>query len=137
MSTGLAAMGPGALGTGVSTATVPRSALGPGVSLHAYDIAVLVVYFVFVIGVGVWVSSPEVGGGQGRQRQALINGWSWSWGQGWAEGRRVQEAQGLMWKDLKGSSSPTPPFRDGQLRPREGCDLPELTQRAPICRPTP
>ncbi|KAB0362281.1 hypothetical protein FD754_006437 [Muntiacus muntjak] len=56
MSTELAAMGPGASGSGVSTATVPRSAPGPGVSLHAYDIAVLVVYFVFVIGVGVWSS---------------------------------------------------------------------------------
>ncbi|KAI4549590.1 hypothetical protein MG293_001920 [Ovis ammon polii] len=49
-------MGPGASGNGVSTTTVPRSAPGPGVSLHAYDIAVLVVYFVFVIGVGVWSS---------------------------------------------------------------------------------
>ncbi|XP_058916162.1 sodium/glucose cotransporter 4 isoform X2 [Kogia breviceps] len=56
MSMELAAMGPGASGNGASTATVPRSALGPGVSLHAYDIAVLVVYFVFVIGVGVWSS---------------------------------------------------------------------------------
>ncbi|XP_043317329.1 sodium/glucose cotransporter 4 isoform X1 [Cervus canadensis] len=56
MSMELAAMGPRASGSGVSTATVPRSAPGPGVSLHAYDIAVLVVYFVFVIGVGVWSS---------------------------------------------------------------------------------
>ncbi|XP_059939295.1 sodium/glucose cotransporter 4 isoform X2 [Mesoplodon densirostris] len=56
MSVELAAMGPGASGNGVSTATVPRSAPGPGGSLHAYDIAVLVVYFVFVIGVGVWSS---------------------------------------------------------------------------------
>nr|XP_042103656.1 sodium/glucose cotransporter 4 isoform X3 [Ovis aries] len=56
MSAELAAMGPGASGNGVSTTTVPRSAPGPGVSLHAYDIAVLVVYFVFVIGVGVWSS---------------------------------------------------------------------------------
>lgn len=70
----LAAMGPRASGSGVSTATVPRSAPGPGVSLHAYDIAVLVVYFVFVIGVGVWVSSLEVGGWQGRQRPALLCG---------------------------------------------------------------
>ncbi|XP_055442936.1 sodium/glucose cotransporter 4 [Bubalus kerabau] len=56
MSTELAAMGPGTSGSGVSTATVPRSAPGPRGSLHAYDIAVLVVYFVFVIGVGVWSS---------------------------------------------------------------------------------
>nr|XP_020725340.1 sodium/glucose cotransporter 4 [Odocoileus virginianus texanus] len=56
MSMKLAAMGPGASGSGVSTATIPRSAPGPGVSLNAYDIAVLVVYFVFVIGVGVWSS---------------------------------------------------------------------------------
>ncbi|TEA37146.1 hypothetical protein DBR06_SOUSAS210324 [Sousa chinensis] len=56
MSAELAAMGPGASGNGASTATVPRSAPGPGGSLHAYDIAVLVVYFVFVIGVGIWSS---------------------------------------------------------------------------------
>ncbi|XP_028368919.1 sodium/glucose cotransporter 4 [Phyllostomus discolor] len=56
MSMELAAMGPGAAGNGARTATVPRSALGAGVSLHAYDIGVLVVYFVFVIGVGVWSS---------------------------------------------------------------------------------
>nr|XP_030726258.1 sodium/glucose cotransporter 4 isoform X1 [Globicephala melas] len=56
MSVELAAMGPGASGNGVSTATVPRSAPGPGGSLHAYDIAVLVVYFAFVIGVGIWSS---------------------------------------------------------------------------------
>ncbi|KAM7100084.1 sodium/glucose cotransporter 4 isoform 1-T1 [Molossus nigricans] len=46
-------MGPG---DGVRTAPAPRSAVGPGVSLHAYDIGVLVVYFVFVVGVGVWSS---------------------------------------------------------------------------------
>ncbi|TKC33942.1 hypothetical protein EI555_009795 [Monodon monoceros] len=56
MSVEPAAMGPGASGNGVSTATVPHSAPGPGGSLHAYDIAVLVVYFVFVIGVGIWSS---------------------------------------------------------------------------------
>nr|XP_035962491.1 sodium/glucose cotransporter 4 isoform X2 [Halichoerus grypus] len=52
----LAAVGPGASGNGVRTVTAPRSALGSGVTLHAYDITVLVVYFVFVIGVGVWSS---------------------------------------------------------------------------------
>uniref|UniRef100_A0ABI7YH20 Solute carrier family 5 member 9 n=1 Tax=Felis catus TaxID=9685 RepID=A0ABI7YH20_FELCA len=49
-------MGPGTSGSGVRTVTAPRSALGSGVSLHAYDIGVLVVYFVFVIGVGIWSS---------------------------------------------------------------------------------
>ncbi|XP_047583827.1 sodium/glucose cotransporter 4 isoform X2 [Lutra lutra] len=52
----LATMGPGVSGNGVRTVTAPRSALGSGVSLHAYDIGVLVVYFIFVIGVGVWSS---------------------------------------------------------------------------------
>ncbi|KAJ8779602.1 hypothetical protein J1605_012486 [Eschrichtius robustus] len=76
MSTGLAAMGPGASGTGISTATVPRSALGPGVSLHAYDIAVLVVYFVFVIGVGVWSSIRATRGTIGGY---FLAGRSMSW----------------------------------------------------------
>ncbi|EQB77482.1 solute carrier family 5 (sodium/glucose cotransporter), member 9-like isoform 2 [Camelus ferus] len=49
-------MEPGVSGNGLSTEAVPHSALGPGVSLHAYDIAVLVIYFVFVIGVGLWSS---------------------------------------------------------------------------------
>ncbi|XP_030182742.1 sodium/glucose cotransporter 4 isoform X1 [Lynx canadensis] len=49
-------MGPGTSGSGVRTVTAPRSVLGSGVSLHAYDIGVLVVYFVFVIGVGIWSS---------------------------------------------------------------------------------
>ncbi|XP_008697454.1 sodium/glucose cotransporter 4 [Ursus maritimus] len=52
----LATMGPGASGNGVRTVTASRSVLGSGVGLHAYDIGVLVVYFVFVIGVGVWSS---------------------------------------------------------------------------------
>ncbi|KAF0873936.1 SC5A9 protein, partial [Crocuta crocuta] len=55
-SVALAAMGPGASGSGARTATAPPSVLGSGVSLHAYDIGVLVVYFVFVIGVGIWSS---------------------------------------------------------------------------------
>ncbi|XP_019512062.1 PREDICTED: sodium/glucose cotransporter 4 [Hipposideros armiger] len=54
MSVEPAAMGPGASGNGVRTATASDSALGSGVALHAYDIGVLVAYFVFVIGVGVW-----------------------------------------------------------------------------------
>ncbi|XP_036693275.1 sodium/glucose cotransporter 4 isoform X2 [Balaenoptera musculus] len=69
-------MGPGASGTGVSTATVPRSALGPGVSLHAYDIAVLVVYFVFVIGLGVWSSIRATRGTIGGY---FLAGRSMSW----------------------------------------------------------
>ncbi|KAF6345659.1 solute carrier family 5 member 9 [Rhinolophus ferrumequinum] len=56
MSMELATMGPGASGNGARTAAAPGSGLGPGVSLHAYDIGVLVVYFAFVIGVGVWSS---------------------------------------------------------------------------------
>ncbi|XP_072830595.1 sodium/glucose cotransporter 4 isoform X2 [Vicugna pacos] len=56
MSPELTAMEPGVSGNGLSTEAVPHSALGPGVSLHAYDIAVLVTYFVFVIGVGLWSS---------------------------------------------------------------------------------
>ncbi|XP_019566426.2 sodium/glucose cotransporter 4 isoform X1 [Rhinolophus sinicus] len=56
MSMELAVTGPGASGNGARTAAAPDSALGPGVSLHAYDIGVLVVYFAFVIGVGVWSS---------------------------------------------------------------------------------
>ncbi|KAK1339991.1 hypothetical protein QTO34_018555 [Cnephaeus nilssonii] len=52
----LAAPGPGASGSGVRTTAAPSSAPGSGASLHAYDIGVLVVYFVFVVGVGVWSS---------------------------------------------------------------------------------
>ncbi|XP_059545640.1 sodium/glucose cotransporter 4 isoform X2 [Myotis daubentonii] len=52
----LAAPGLGASGNGVRTAAARSSAPGPGASLHAYDIGVLVVYFVFVVGVGVWSS---------------------------------------------------------------------------------
>lgn len=69
MSMELGAMGPGAAGNGARTATAPRSALGPGVSLHAYDIGVLVVYFVFVLGVGIWVSPAR-----GRRPEARLAG---------------------------------------------------------------
>lgn len=66
-------MGPGASGSGVRTAASPHSTPGPGVTLHAYDIGVLVVYFVFVIGVGVWVSGPAGWGpaGEGQARSPL------------------------------------------------------------------
>lgn len=56
MSKELAAMEPGDSRDGVSTETTPYSALGSGVSLHAYDIVVVVIYFVFVLAVGIWVS---------------------------------------------------------------------------------
>ncbi|XP_062049313.1 sodium/glucose cotransporter 4 isoform X2 [Lepus europaeus] len=56
MSKELGAMGPGASGAGSRPDTVPRSAAGPGVSLHTYDIVVVVVYFVFVLAVGIWSS---------------------------------------------------------------------------------
>nr|XP_015851993.1 sodium/glucose cotransporter 4 [Peromyscus maniculatus bairdii]XP_042128603.1 sodium/glucose cotransporter 4 [Peromyscus maniculatus bairdii] len=56
MSKELAAMEPGDSRDGVSTETAPHSALGSGVSLHAYDIVVVVIYFVFVLAVGIWSS---------------------------------------------------------------------------------
>ncbi|XP_004458548.1 sodium/glucose cotransporter 4 isoform X1 [Dasypus novemcinctus] len=56
MSMELAAMRPGVAEHGDRPETAPRSAQGSGVSLHAYDIGVVVVYFVFVIAVGIWSS---------------------------------------------------------------------------------
>ncbi|XP_012666920.1 sodium/glucose cotransporter 4 isoform X1 [Otolemur garnettii] len=56
MSEELAEMGPAASGDGVRTETALHPVLGPRVGLHAYDIAVLVVYFIFVIAVGIWSS---------------------------------------------------------------------------------
>uniref|UniRef100_A0A8D2CXR8 Solute carrier family 5 member 9 n=1 Tax=Sciurus vulgaris TaxID=55149 RepID=A0A8D2CXR8_SCIVU len=52
----LAAMVPGASGALLRTEAAPRSALGSEVSLHAYDIGVVVTYFVFVTAVGIWSS---------------------------------------------------------------------------------
>ncbi|PNI71621.1 SLC5A9 isoform 5 [Pan troglodytes] len=49
-------MGPGASGDGVRTETAPHIALDSRVGLHAYDISVVVIYFVFVIAVGIWSS---------------------------------------------------------------------------------
>lgn len=72
----LAAMGPGASGNSGSTATASHSALGSGVSLHAYDIAVLVVYFVFVIAVGVWSS---IRASRGTVGGYFLAGRSMSW----------------------------------------------------------
>ncbi|XP_073089997.1 sodium/glucose cotransporter 4 isoform X4 [Manis javanica] len=72
----LAAMRPGTSGNGVKTVTAPRSASGVGVSLHAYDIGVLVVYFVFVIGVGVWSS---IRASRGTLGGYFLAGKSMSW----------------------------------------------------------
>ncbi|XP_069336051.1 sodium/glucose cotransporter 4 isoform X4 [Eulemur rufifrons] len=49
-------MGPVASGNGVRTETALRSVLGSAVGLHAYDIVVVVIYFVFVLAVGIWSS---------------------------------------------------------------------------------
>ncbi|XP_069336049.1 sodium/glucose cotransporter 4 isoform X2 [Eulemur rufifrons] len=56
MSREPAAMGPVASGNGVRTETALRSVLGSAVGLHAYDIVVVVIYFVFVLAVGIWSS---------------------------------------------------------------------------------
>lgn len=58
MSKELAAMGPGASGDGVRTETAPKVAQDSRVGLHAYDISVVVIYFVLVLAVGIWVSGP-------------------------------------------------------------------------------
>uniref|UniRef100_A0A8C0SKA1 Solute carrier family 5 member 9 n=1 Tax=Canis lupus familiaris TaxID=9615 RepID=A0A8C0SKA1_CANLF len=71
-----ATMGPRAPGNGVRPATAPRAVLGSGVSLHASDIGVLVVYFVFVIGVGVWSS---VRASRGTIGGYFLAGRSMSW----------------------------------------------------------
>nr|XP_034358703.1 sodium/glucose cotransporter 4 isoform X2 [Arvicanthis niloticus] len=52
----LAAMEPGASRNGVRAETTTHPALGSGVSLHTYDIVVVVIYFVFVLAVGIWSS---------------------------------------------------------------------------------
>ncbi|XP_011884951.1 PREDICTED: sodium/glucose cotransporter 4 isoform X1 [Cercocebus atys] len=56
MSNELAAMGPGASGDGVRTETAPSVAQDSRVGLHAYDISVVVIYFVFILAVGIWSS---------------------------------------------------------------------------------
>ncbi|XP_051027096.1 sodium/glucose cotransporter 4 [Acomys russatus] len=56
MSKELAAMEPGASVARNGAETATHSALGSGVSLHAYDIVVVVIYFVFVLAVGIWSS---------------------------------------------------------------------------------
>lgn len=124
----LAAPGPGASGNGVRTAAASSLAPGPGASLHAYDIGVLVVYFLFVVGVGIWVSSC---GGWGPAGEAEPHSHLWlavSWGRG---GQR----KGLEWTGLI-----SPPVIGRQTEAGEGCDLPEVTQRVrgrPGLRPSP
>lgn len=120
MSVKLAAMGPGASGNGVRTVTAPRSALGPGVSLHAYDIVVLVVYFIFVIGVGVWVSRSGGWGMAGEAEACSHLQLVLESGARGADGRQVREAQGLRWKGLQGSPSPVLSFKDGQIEVQRG-----------------
>lgn len=107
-------MAPAASGAGVKTATAPGSAPGPGVALHAYDIGVLVVYFVFVISVGVWVSRPKgwglAGGAQPRSYLRLV-------AQLGAEVGRRQTGQGSTGAGVEGPSGislTNPPFIDGQ-----------------------
>lgn len=56
MSKELETMEPGDSADAVSAETAPHSALGSGAGLHAYDIVVVVIYFVFVLAVGIWVS---------------------------------------------------------------------------------
>lgn len=110
-------MGPGASGSGARTATAPPSVLGSGVSLHAYDIGVLVVYFVFVICVGIWVSGPEGWGLAGRQGQALTSGWSRSQSEQGEGGSRKHRTG---WRGLQESFSPIPSFIDGQTEAQKG-----------------
>lgn len=67
MSEESVAMELGSSGDGPGTPAPPPSALGYGASLHAYDIGVLVVYFVFVIIVGIWVSLAQIEAWQGSE----------------------------------------------------------------------
>ncbi|XP_037356629.2 sodium/glucose cotransporter 4 [Talpa occidentalis] len=69
-------MGPGALGDRARTEAAPYPHLDPGASLHAYDITVLVVYFVFVIAVGIWSS---IRASRGTVGGYFLAGKSMSW----------------------------------------------------------
>lgn len=104
----LAAPGLGASGNGVRTTAARSSAPGPGASLHAYDIGVLVVYFVFVVGVGVWVSS--YGGwepaGEAEPHSHLRLAGSWG---------RAGQREGWEWKGLI-----SPPVIGSRLEPERG-----------------
>lgn len=85
MSEESVAMELGRSGDGPGTPAPPPSALGYGASLHAYDIGVLVVYFVFVIVVGIWVSLAQIEAWQGIEGGVHREG---EWGQG-QEGGKV------------------------------------------------
>lgn len=76
MSEESVAMELGSSGDGPGTPAPPPSALGYGASLHAYDIGVLVVYFVFVIAVGIWSSFRA---SQGTIGGYFLAGKSMSW----------------------------------------------------------
>ncbi|XP_054995634.1 sodium/glucose cotransporter 4-like [Sorex araneus] len=76
MSAEPSAMGLGTSGDGMGTMEPPPSALTSGASLHAYDIVVLVVYFVFVIAVGIWSSFRA---SQGTIGGYFLAGRSMSW----------------------------------------------------------
>ncbi|XP_055110845.1 sodium/glucose cotransporter 4 isoform X2 [Symphalangus syndactylus] len=76
MNKELAAMGPGASGDEVRTETAPHVALDSRVGLHAYDITVVVIYFVFVIAVGIWSS---IRASQGTIGGYFLAGRSMSW----------------------------------------------------------
>lgn len=95
----LAALGPGASGSGVRTTAAPSSAPGPGASLHAYDIGVLVVYFVFVVGVGVWVSSCGGWEPAGEAEPHSHLRLPVSWGRG-GQRKGGKGSTGLGWKGL-------------------------------------
>ncbi|CAH6790669.1 sodium/glucose cotransporter 4 [Phodopus roborovskii] len=63
-------------GDAVSTEAPPQSALGSEVSLHAYDIVVVVIYFVFVLAVGIWSS---IRASQGTIGGYFLAGRSMTW----------------------------------------------------------
>ncbi|XP_012872477.1 PREDICTED: sodium/glucose cotransporter 4 [Dipodomys ordii] len=72
----MAAVDPEAPGKGVRPGTMLRSASGSDASLHAYDIVVVVIYFVFVIVVGIWSS---IRASRGTVGGYFLAGRSMSW----------------------------------------------------------
>ncbi|XP_042540781.1 sodium/glucose cotransporter 4 isoform X2 [Dipodomys spectabilis] len=72
----MAAMDPEAPGKGVRPGTMLRSVSGSDASLHAYDIVVVVIYFVFVIVVGIWSS---IRASRGTVGGYFLAGRSMSW----------------------------------------------------------
>ncbi|KAL1777084.1 sodium/glucose cotransporter 4 isoform X1 [Sigmodon hispidus] len=69
-------MDPGESRDTVSWEAAPHSALGSGESLHAYDIVVVVIYFVFVLAVGIWSS---IRASQGTIGGYFLAGRSMTW----------------------------------------------------------